>query len=55
MSCALFTEEGVNWCLVLALIVAWPLTRLILVILYEVFKHAVPPVDILKKYSSNQS
>lgn len=54
MSCDLLTEDGVNWWLVLALIAAWPITKWVLTVAYEVVKHLIPPADLLKRYNSNQ-
>ena len=43
-------EEGVNWWLAIALMVVFPLTKWVVVVVYEIVKQMLPASDLLKRY-----
>lgn len=40
----------IDWWTIIALLVAWPLAKFTFIVLYEIFKQLLPPVDLVKRY-----
>ena len=45
-----FEFEFLSWLHFLALMVAWPLAKVVLTVIYEVGKQMIPPTDLVARY-----
>ena len=50
MDCIISQETGINWWLIVLLIIGYPVFKFLITVFYEVFKFFLPIPDLLKRY-----